>query len=224
MTVIARAGLGPRIAAHKVCLRHLNRQSQAMLAVVKCAHWDVGIIIASDTEVCDLNQTYRGLNRVTDVLSFPFHEHVPEPGVMREVVGPTGHDEERNLGDIVLAWDYVVNQAVEDGVSAELRTTRLIAHGLCHLVGYVISDCNYINPLQELRCDACFLPVYNDASSGAMSRSLRQLLYGQHKANTKSAPASAVRVTYLLRANHFHMHGVHAYVSICPPRTCSTPT
>jgi probable rRNA maturation factor len=70
----------------------------------------VSCLISSDTQLQDLNRTFRGKNYATDVLSFP-----PE--------------------DIAISFDRALEQAKElhHGIEDELRI--LILHGLLHLAG-----------------------------------------------------------------------------------------
>ena len=111
----------------------LRTHTAAMLGALRCAGWDVGVVFDSDEAVRELNRTYRGVDRPTDVLSFPFHDALERPGVLPAAA----HDGERNLGDIFLAWPYVEAEAARDGVEAQLKATRLVAHGVCHLAGCV---------------------------------------------------------------------------------------
>jgi probable rRNA maturation factor len=91
----------------------------------------VSIAIVSDAHVQRLNRQFRGVNKPTDVLSFPSSEpRVPsrEPRVRRP--------EPRVLGDIVIARGVARRQARAAGHS-ELTEWRVLAlHGLLHLIGY----------------------------------------------------------------------------------------
>ena len=70
-----------------------------------------------------LNRQYRGLDKTTDVLSFPLCEAgVPQPGDA--------------LGDIVISIPRAAAQAEEYGVSFRNELLRLLLHGLLHLIGY----------------------------------------------------------------------------------------
>jgi probable rRNA maturation factor len=84
----------------------------------------VSIAIVSDSHVQRLNRRFRGVNKPTDVLSFPSTEpRVPSPG-------------SSVLGDIVIARGVARRQAREAGHS-ELTEWRVLAlHGLLHLIGY----------------------------------------------------------------------------------------
>ena len=73
-----------------------------------------------------LNKEYRGVDRPTDVLSFPMDEE--------------GYDNEGNpiflLGDIVICLDVAENQAKDFGHSLEREMMYLICHSTLHLLGY----------------------------------------------------------------------------------------
>ncbi|MCQ2108777.1 MAG: rRNA maturation RNase YbeY [Fibrobacter sp.] len=83
---------------------------------------DVNIVLCSDEFVREMNKNYRGLDKVTDVLSFEWHEEIP------------GADE--MLGEIYIARDQVKRQAPEYGNTFYAEMKRVIVHGLLHLSGY----------------------------------------------------------------------------------------
>jgi probable rRNA maturation factor len=69
-----------------------------------------------------LNKRYRGIDRSTDVLSFPD--------------GGDLVDDDSNLGDIAIAIDQAEKQARQNGLEFEQEIAQLILHGLLHLCGY----------------------------------------------------------------------------------------
>jgi probable rRNA maturation factor len=94
----------------------------------------VSLAIVSDARVRALNRTYRGLDRATDVLSFPTTERA-NPLVPRR-----GRSQRRApvsfLGDIVIARGVARRQAREAGHSERDELRVLALHGLLHLLGY----------------------------------------------------------------------------------------
>jgi probable rRNA maturation factor len=98
------------------------------------ARGTVSIALVSDARVRALNRRYRGVNRATDVLSFPA---APEPRTTsRRERGATHEHPATTLGDIVIARGVARRQAREAGHS-ELTEWRVLAlHGLLHLLGY----------------------------------------------------------------------------------------
>ena len=100
----------------------------------------VSIRLCDDDAIHEINREYRGVDRATDVLSFP---------TVGYPVGVTaGHadrllrrelDDELNacmLGDLILSVPHVLAQAEEYGHSPERECAYLLVHGLCHLMGY----------------------------------------------------------------------------------------
>lgn len=87
-----------------------------------------------------LNREARGIDRATDVLSFPMTQY-GKPGNFSEL--KKGHADSFNpengclmLGDIVISVDRVRTQAREYGHSAKREYAFLIAHSVLHLIGY----------------------------------------------------------------------------------------
>jgi probable rRNA maturation factor len=69
-----------------------------------------------------LNRDWRGIDKSTNVLSFPQIEpFAPVSGL---------------LGDIILARETLEREAAEQGVSVEDHFTHLVVHGFLHLLGY----------------------------------------------------------------------------------------
>ncbi len=75
-----------------------------------------------------LNYQYRGIDRTTDVLSFPQEEniHIKKLIQMKNVV----------LGDIVISIPKAKKQAKENGLTLYDEMKRLLIHGVLHLIGY----------------------------------------------------------------------------------------
>lgn len=80
---------------------------------------EFSVVFVSDDRIRKLNSRFRGKNRPTDVLSFPF-----------------GEDYDGFLGDIVISAEKAAEQAAANGLTLELEIRQLILHGLLHLAGY----------------------------------------------------------------------------------------
>jgi probable rRNA maturation factor len=111
----------------------------------------VTIALVDDRTIRRLNRTFAGLNRVTDVLSFPVE---PRPGPARRpattvpgsrarrpatagtAAAEGGDDRKPELGDIVIATGVARRQAREAGHSYSDELRILALHGLLHLLGY----------------------------------------------------------------------------------------
>lgn len=97
---------------------------------------DVCVMITDDENIHELNLEHRGVDRPTDVLSFPMLELTPGRKIE---VNPLEIDESTGavmLGDIVISEDRARAQAQEYGHSEEREFAFLTAHGMLHLLGY----------------------------------------------------------------------------------------
>jgi probable rRNA maturation factor len=83
---------------------------------------ELSIVFTDDAEQQVLNRDWRGVDKPTNVLSFP----------QIEPFGPVAG----LIGDIILARETLVREAGEQGVSFEDHFTHLVVHGFLHLLGY----------------------------------------------------------------------------------------
>ena len=88
----------------------------------------IGVVLAGDDLLRELNRDYRGLDRATDVLSFAYDA---EGGG----VDPATHRAPRVHGDLVVSMDRVREQARRFRVSEGRELARLVVHGALHLAG-----------------------------------------------------------------------------------------
>ncbi len=97
--------------------------------------YEVSISFVNDEEIRSLNKEYRGIDKATDVLSFPMLEFTEEEQEEEEE-GAEYIDEELALGDIVISMEKTLEQAKEYGHSFERELAFLLVHGMLHLLGY----------------------------------------------------------------------------------------
>ncbi len=86
---------------------------------------DVCVLITDAEEIQSLNRTYRKIDRVTDVLTFPAWEG-------EAILCP----KDEYLGDIAICYERAVEQAEEYNHSLERELAFLAVHGSLHLMGY----------------------------------------------------------------------------------------
>lgn len=100
---------------------------------------EVGLTLVDNDVIHELNKEHRGIDRPTDVLSFPLVDY-PAPGDFS-----TLEDSDDNfspetgevmLGDIVISIPKVIEQAEEFNHSIKREYSFLIAHSMLHLMGY----------------------------------------------------------------------------------------
>lgn len=116
---------------------HLSRWL-ARVAPVR-ARGTVSVAVVSDRRVRLLNRQYRGIDRPTDVLSFPARvrtKRKPSSSVGWPDRGSVPPVAEHFLGDIVIARGVARRQANEAGHSESTELKVLALHGLLHLLGY----------------------------------------------------------------------------------------
>ncbi|MBQ6175118.1 MAG: cytidine deaminase [Clostridia bacterium] len=106
----------------------------------------VCVRLCDDEAIHALNRDYRGVDRVTDVLSFPLAEYPAgvtaghADGIIRELYDDDA--EACMLGDLVICVPQLYRQAEEYGHSPAREAAYLTVHGLCHLFGYDHIDPN----------------------------------------------------------------------------------
>jgi probable rRNA maturation factor len=84
---------------------------------------EVSLCLMDDAQVRALNARWRGVDKPTNVLSFP--------------AAPAERmSEAPMLGDIALAYETLAREAEESGASLADRYRHLVAHGFLHLIGY----------------------------------------------------------------------------------------
>lgn len=82
---------------------------------------ELSVVLSDSAAVQRLNRDWRGKDKPTNVLSFP----AGEPGM---------------LGDVVLAYEIVKQEAEEQKKSFDHHLMHLIIHGILHLVGHDHED------------------------------------------------------------------------------------
>jgi probable rRNA maturation factor len=103
--------------------RRLARRARRLMVALGLRDAELSLVLVSDRVMHELNRTWRGKNRPTDVLAFAQREGDAPP--------PDGL-----LGDVVISVDTARRQAVAHGHSLAAEGERLLVHGLLHLVGY----------------------------------------------------------------------------------------
>ncbi|HVC20799.1 MAG TPA: rRNA maturation RNase YbeY [Vicinamibacterales bacterium] len=95
----------------------------------------VTVALVSDARVRALNRRFRGVDRATDVLSFPGDgQGAPGRSAAAWPHPPAG--EPPHLGDVVIAAGVAARQARRAGHSRLTELRVLALHGLLHLAGY----------------------------------------------------------------------------------------
>ena len=124
---------------------YLNDVIEATLKHENVENAIFSIIFVGDEEIHQINKEYRGIDRVTDVISFAFEDN-------NKMV----YNSFRLLGDIYISIPQMKRQAIEYGHSEKRELSFLTVHGLLHLLGYdhmTKSDEEIMFALQEMILD-----------------------------------------------------------------------
>ena len=109
----------------------------------------VGLLVADDATVQELNRVFRGLDEVTDVLSFsathPGHwqgesdkpeNRYAKPGDGPPPPFPLPPGEVPPLGEIIISLPQAQRQAQDRNAALDQEVALLIVHGVLHLAGH----------------------------------------------------------------------------------------
>ncbi len=135
----------------RVSSKYKELAEKVALDCIKCMSQpdklEVAIKFVSEKEMIEINSNYRGISKVTDVLSFP--------AVDLNVGEILDLDDEENIyligdnglvhfGDMAICMVQLKKQAKEYGVSNEEELKKLVIHSMLHFMGYDhIKDADY---------------------------------------------------------------------------------
>ncbi len=107
----------------------IHRAIEAAAAMVDAETFDaeLAIMLTNDDGIRTLNKSWRGIDKPTNVLSFP----------ALQPVGPRDDDDApRMLGDIAIAYETTRAEADAEHKPFENHLSHLAVHGFLHLIGY----------------------------------------------------------------------------------------
>ncbi len=114
---------------------------EGSMEYLKCPYpIEVSVMLTDNNDIHEINLSERGIDKPTDVLSFPMLDF-DEPGDLsyvekypQDYFNPETH--ELLLGDIVISLEKVKSQSEEYGHSDKRELAFLVAHSCLHLFGY----------------------------------------------------------------------------------------
>ena len=109
-------------------LKELESLNGLIEYAIKCENVEnvvFNVIIVDSEKIQEINKTYRGIDRVTDVISFALEDS-------EDIV----YEDFRLLGDIYICIDKIYSQAEDYGHSVLRELSFLTIHGFLHLLGY----------------------------------------------------------------------------------------
>jgi probable rRNA maturation factor len=100
---------------------------------------EIAIVLSDDAELRALNRRWRGIDRATDVLSFPYDSMEPVEDASVLTLGRGRRTRTRRpavSGDLVISVDRLREQAKRFRVTPGRELARLVIHGALHLAGH----------------------------------------------------------------------------------------
>ena len=86
----------------------------------------INLRILGNTEMQELNKQFRDKDKTTNVLSF--------------VNNDISLEKTKNIGDIAISYDFVLNEAKVEKKTFEDHLIHMLAHGVYHILGYDHQD------------------------------------------------------------------------------------
>jgi probable rRNA maturation factor len=97
----------------------------------------VSLLLCSDAKIRQLNHDHRGIDKATNVLSFPAADDDDMPYAMGAMDADDDNAPQRQeLGDIAIAYGICTREAEESSIRISDHITHLFGHGVLHLLGY----------------------------------------------------------------------------------------
>lgn len=105
---------------------HRAIEAAADIADADTGDAELAVMLTDDAGIRALNGNWRGIDKPTNVLSFP----------ALQPAGDTPDDMPRMLGDIAIAYETTRREADEEGKPFDHHLSHLAVHGFLHLIGY----------------------------------------------------------------------------------------
>jgi probable rRNA maturation factor len=105
-------------------LEKIETKARKILNALACHDSELSIVLVDDDQMSSLNKEYRNRRGSTNVLAF----------AMRE--GEFGDISPELLGDVIISLPTAQREAEEAGISLDNMISRLLIHGILHLVGF----------------------------------------------------------------------------------------
>ena len=108
----------------------------AILETLRQAQWahsaEINILLTDDTRIHELNKSHRGIDKPTNVLSFPsFEPHeIFSVNIGNESLEPMV------LGDIALSYETIQKESLAQNKTFDHHLIHLAIHGVLHLLGF----------------------------------------------------------------------------------------
>lgn len=138
--------------------------------------FEISLLACDDSRIGALNAEFRGLEKPTNVLSWPNEDRSAEaPGERPKLPLPGTAALPKELGDIAVAYETCVTEAETAGISLDSHVQHLIVHGVLHLLGYDHENDQDASLMEHFEIDILASlglpdPYRNVRASGALDR------------------------------------------------------
>ncbi len=126
--------IAPEPLARRAVAAALEGAGLASLLTAPGLDLEVSVLFTDDAELARLNRDYRGIDRPTNILSFPMLDHAALAAL---AANPAGS---HLLGDLALGLETVAGEAAAARKRFEDHVTHLLVHGTLHLLGHDHGD------------------------------------------------------------------------------------
>ncbi len=104
----------------------------------RAGHAELAVMLTDDAGIRALNQNWRGIDKPTNVLSFPASAL------------PHGGSQLQTLGDIAIAYETTRREAASENKPFGHHLSHLAVHGFLHLIGYDHENDDDAETMEEL--------------------------------------------------------------------------
>lgn len=125
---------------NKISERNLNLMQEILKLILQeefgnrySDNIEISINIVNEDEIKHLNEAYRNIDKVTDVLSFPQYENSKQIECEMKMMSGV---RDILLGDVVICYEKLIMQAEEYDHSVDRELLYLYTHSILHLLGY----------------------------------------------------------------------------------------
>jgi probable rRNA maturation factor len=102
----------------------IKAKARKILNALACPKAELSVALVDDEQMSSLNWRYRRRRSPTNVLAFAMQE-----GEFSEIAAGL-------LGDVIISVPTALREAGEAGISLDAMISRLLVHGILHLVGF----------------------------------------------------------------------------------------
>jgi len=127
----------------------MHAQAQFVWHYLALPAAEVSLVLADNDFCAVLNRQYRDKAGPTNVLSFPARDFT-RPASAQQLAAP---GQTVLLGDIVLAYETVVDEATAQDKQLAHHACHLVTHGLLHLIGHDHDDAAAAEIMEKLETD-----------------------------------------------------------------------